>query len=197
MTFAEFIIRKKFVANFIRDHKIGIARDYSLINLIKPYLKKNQQILDIGAGLCRITQMLQKKGYMVTPIDIQDLSIIDDIKPIIYDGEKLPFKNNSCDVALLLTVLHHTPNPEAILREAKRVSRNIVIIEDIYENTAHKYLTYFMDSIMNLEFFGHPHSNKDDKGWKELFNKLNLKLKSKNYRKVWGVFSIATYYLEK
>lgn len=197
MSLAEYLIQRKFVAKFIREYKIGLARDRQLVGLITPYLKGSINILDIGCGLCRITKILQDKGFKVTPIDVQNLSIMEDITPTIYDGKKLPFKNNSFDTALLLTVLHHTPDPEAILNEAKRVSKKIIIIEDIYKNTAHKYLTFALDSLINLEFFGHPHLNKDDDGWKKLFKKLNLKLKSAKYKKIWKVFSTATYFLEK
>jgi len=197
MTLAEFIIQRKFVAKLIREHKIGLARDRQLVKLITPFLKSASNILDIGSGLCRIAKILQDKGYEVTALDIQNLSIVPDIKPIIYDGKKLPFKNNSFDTALLLTVLHHTPDPEAILKEAKRVSKKIIIIEDIYKNTAHKYLTFALDSLLNLEFFGHPHSNKDDNGWKKLFKKLNLNLKGAKYKKIWKVFLTTTYFLEK
>lgn len=196
MTLAEFVIQRKFVAKLIREHKIGLARDRQAVELVTPFLLGKGEILDIGSGLCRIAKILQDKGYQVTSVDIQNLSIVEEIKPIICDGKRLPFKNNSFDTALLLTVLHHTADPEAILKEAKRVSKKIIIIEDIYKNTAQKYFTFVVDSLVNLEFFGHPHTNKSDVGWKMLFKGLNLNLKGSMHKKIWKVLT-AAYFLEK
>lgn len=197
MTLAGFIIQRKFVAKLIRDHKIGLARDRQSVELITPFLLNRNEILDIGSGFCRIARILRDKGYQVTPVDIQNLSIVEKIRPIICDGKKLPFTNNSFDTALLLTVLHHTADPEAILKEANRVSKEIIIIEDIYKNTGQKYFTFVMDSLINLEFFGHPHTNKSDVGWKKLFEGLNFNLKGSRYKTIWKGFLTAAYFLEK
>ena len=145
-------------------------------NEIKEYLSKDDKILDIGSGTCNICQILKNNLYNCTAVDIKNKSILSNITPIIYDGKKLPFKDKSYDVALLLTVLHHTSNPESILKEAKRVAKRIIIIEDVYLNIFHKYLTFFIDSLSNFEFTKHPHSNKKDIEWKNLFNKLGLSL---------------------
>ncbi|GAG39124.1 unnamed protein product, partial [marine sediment metagenome] len=143
--------------------KLSKYRAKDMVKQIEPYLDKHKNILDIGSGCCNICKILNEKQFKVTPIDVKDLSAINDIKPIIYDGKKIPFKKNKFDNALILTVLHHTPYPKKIIKEAKRVSKKIIIIEDIYTNKIHKYVTYFVDSFLNLEFIGHPHSNKTDK----------------------------------
>jgi ubiquinone/menaquinone biosynthesis C-methylase UbiE len=44
------------------------------------------------------------------------MNICPDTKPVLYDGKKMPFKDNVFDAALLITVLHHTPDPESIVR---------------------------------------------------------------------------------
>lgn len=58
-------------------------------------------------------------------------------------------------------------------------------------------MTYFFDSLLNLEFVGHPHSNKSDKQWKKTFENLDLKLVDIKYNYSFLVFKHATYYLEK
>jgi len=73
------------------------------------------------------------------------------------------------------------------LLEAKRVSKKIIIIEEIYTNIFNKYLTYFIDSLLNLEFIGHPHTNKTDKEWKLLFGQLGLKLTDAKYSRTFLV----------
>lgn len=168
----------RFGAEIIKQFNLAAKRDRQMAKLVLPYLSLGDSVLDIGCGLGRVTKIIKNKGYKITPLDVRDLSIVDDVKPILYDGKKLPFTDNSFDVSLIITVLHHTPDPEAVLKEAKRVSKKIVVVEDIYENALQKYFTFINDSVLNFEFFGHPHSNKDDLGWKKTFKILNLELLS-------------------
>ncbi len=167
------------------------------IERISEYLSPKDRILDIGTGPGSVCLLMNGDGYNVTPIDVIDQTLSPEIVPEIYDGKNLPYKNASFDSALILTVLHHTPNPEEILLEAKRVADKIIIIEDIYTNPIQRYLTYFVDSIVNMEFSGHPHSNKSDNEWKDVFIELGLKLKAAKYSRFLLFFRQATYYLEK
>lgn len=167
------------------------------IERISEYLSPKDKILDIGTGPGSVCLLMNRRGYNLTPIDVQNRTLSQEIEPEIYDGKNLPYKNASFDSALILTVLHHTPNPEEILLEAKRVADKIIIIEDIYTNPIQRYLTYFVDSIVNMEFSGHPHSNKSDREWKEVFLELGLKLKAAKYHRFLLFFRQATYYLEK
>jgi len=146
------------------------------INRIESYLNKESKILDIGCGTAAVTLLLKEKGFNVTPIDIEDQSFISYINPIIYDGSRIPIDDNEFDISLVLTVLHHVYNPVKLIKEAKRLSKKIIIIEDIYTNTLQKYLTFIVDSIINFEFIEHPHSNKADKEWKDIFEENELKL---------------------
>lgn len=190
----KFLQKNKFFRNII--YKLGKRRAQKIISGIKPFLNKKSFILDIGTGTCNISEILMKEGYNITPLDIKDLSFVDNIKPILYDGNKIPFDDNKFDIALILMVLHHTPYPEKIIEEAKRVSKKIIIIEDIYTNMFHKYITYFFDSLINLEFINHPHTNKSDKLWGDLFHKLELKIIETRYSNSL-IIHHATYYLKK
>ncbi|PIR66316.1 MAG: SAM-dependent methyltransferase [Parcubacteria group bacterium CG10_big_fil_rev_8_21_14_0_10_36_14] len=191
----QFLQKNKFFRKII--YKAGDIRARDMVKKIQSFLDKKDLILDIGSGTCNVCEILSNKGYKITPLDVQNLSFVNNMKPVIYDGNKIPFNDNRFDKSLILTVLHHTPEPEKILYEAKRVSKKIIIIEDIYVNWLHKYVTYFFDSLLNLEFAGHPHTNKDDKQWKKTFEKLGLKLIDVKYNYSLLVFKHATYYLEK
>jgi len=170
--------------------------DY-VIDLVNPYLSQSDRILDIGAGNCVVAEMLREKGYDVTPVDIENLSLVSQTQPIVYDGEKLPFEDDAFDVSLLTSVLHHTRQPEEIIREAMRVSRRLIILEDVFSNSAQMYITHAIDSINNQEFQGHPHSNKTDKQWKRLFGELGLTLHNTKYRRFLFFVRHALYHLEK
>ena len=180
----------KFNARFI-DY-----RSKTLVKQFEQYLNKNDVILDVGSGDCRVCEILKEKGYNVAPLDVRNLSCCDTVEPILYGGKKMPFKDNKFDVALILNVLHHTPNPVEIIKEAKRVSKRVMIIEDIYKNKIHKYLTNFLDSLYNLQFIEHPHSNKTDKEWQLLFEKLGLEIKDAKHVNLLPVFRNVVYHLE-
>ncbi len=147
------------------------------VKRIAPSILRAATIVDIGSGYGTVTDLLRNGGHNVTPVDVADHAIREDLEPICYDGITLPFEDNSFDQALLLTVLHHTPNPRAIIAEAARVSKEIIVIEDVYRNKIQQYLTYFADSLFNFEFRGHPHSNNTREGWTAMCSALNLELK--------------------
>ncbi len=164
---------------------------------IENYLEPQDKIIDIGSGPGSVTKVLREKGHNVTPIDVEDLSFSPDLAPNIFDGKEIPFENNSFDVALLLTVLHHTKNPPNLISEAKRVAKKVIIIEDVYDNVFQKYLTLFTDSIVNLEFIHHPHNNKTDVEWRDLFAKMSLNIDDIQFRKLLILFKQVVYLLSK
>ncbi len=156
--------------------KLWLKDAYRKIERFEKFLNKEDKILDIGGGLGTVSYLLKKRGYDSEVIDVQDVSIFKDIHPLIYGGTKLPFDDNTYDIALILTVLHHTKSPEIILNEAKRVAKRIIIIEDIYNSLLHKYVLFLIDSFTNFQFFNHPHSNKNHNGWIQLFKNLNIEV---------------------
>lgn len=185
----------KIITNIIL--KIDKKRREDIFGKITPYLNKTDKILDLGCGNCALSKDLLDRGYTVTPVDVKNISLFKSIKPIVYDGKRLPFKDNLFDTALLITVLHHTPNPPQVLKEAARVCKKLVVMEDVYENSFQKYATFIMDSVGNLEIFGHPHSNKSQKEWQKVFKDLNLKIIEIKIHNFWKIFTSATFFLKK
>ena len=172
-------------------------RATEIVRTIRPFLIPNSKLIDIGAGGCTIAQELIREGFQITPIDVRNKSVVSDISPTIYDGKRIPFADSSFDIALLITVLHHTKDPVAILKEASRVAKRIIVMEDLYENQIQKYLTFIMDSWLNKEFFGHPYSNKTETDWEQTFKNLDLKLIGKEKHPFWRFFLSGTFCLEK
>jgi len=83
-----FLQKNKFFRGIIC--KLGRVKANDIISKIKPFLNREDRILDIGAGICNICEILLGEGYNIIPLDIQDLSFVNDIKPILYDGKKFP-----------------------------------------------------------------------------------------------------------
>ena len=160
------------------------------------HLNPSDTYIEIGSGPGSVLSVMRQQNYKVEGLDIADNAFRDDLKPIVYDGEEMPFLHHEFGTALLLTVLHHTRDPEAIISEAARVAKRIVIIEDVYDNRLMEWLTKRFDSLMNLEFIGHPHSNRSDAEWLETFDRLGLRAVHKSIHRVGGIFKQAVYVLE-
>ena len=178
-------------------YRILKARAKDLAGMVSPYLKKDELILDIGPASCTVTEALIDQGLRVFPLDVENFSIVDKVLPTLYDGDRMPFRDNQFDTSLILFVLHHTPDPAKVLAEAKRVSKKIIILEDIVTSPAHKSLTAALDSLINLEFYDQPHTNKSDKEWRAVFENLGLKLLAQEYMSSTIIMRHALYFLEK
>lgn len=189
------LYRYRFSKNLI--YRILKARAKGLAGMVYPYLKKDELILDIGPASCTVTEALIDQGLRVFPLDVENFSIVDTVLPTLYDGDRMPFSDNQFDTSLILFVLHHTPDPAKVLAEAMRVSKKIIILEDIVTSPAHKSLTAAFDSLINLEFFDQPHTNKSDKEWRTIFENLGLRLLTQEYMSSSVIMRHALYFLEK
>lgn len=94
----------------------------------------------------------------------------------VFDGVKLPFPDASFDVVLFVDVLHHTLDAESLLRDARRVARDAVIIKD---HCADGFLAWptlrFMDRIGNARFgVALPHLYLRWEEWQRMFVRLKM-----------------------
>jgi len=156
--------------------KIVRARSRVVVDRIFPYIRTSKKIIDIGSGTGDVAFLLQQKGKDITPVDVADFHGPRLVKTTIYDGKMLPFRDNSFDTALLVTVLHHTPNPEIVFTEAERVAKDIVIIETSYRTSAGKFMTVIADTIANFQFKANWRSYKTDSEWKSFFSKKGYRI---------------------
>lgn len=152
------------------------AKNYS--NFLKDYIGKNKKILDIGLGDGTIAKQISLDcNADITGIDVIDYNKTD-IPLTIYDGKKINFKDSSFDTVLIIVTLHHTEDPEQVIREAKRLAKNnIIIFEDVCNTKIQKLITSLYDFIMNIRHsVTTPFNFKSEKEWLQIFNNLNLKI---------------------
>lgn len=193
--FLDILYKYRFSKDLV--YRILKSRANDLTNMVLPYMNKKDLILDIGPASCTVTEALIQQDLKVFPLDVENYSIVDTVLPTLYDGYRMPFKDNQFDTSLILFVLHHTPDPVQVLKEVKRVSRKILILEDIVTSPVHKSLTAALDSLMNLEFYDQPHTNKSDAEWRSVFSDLGLKLLAQDYKSSAVIMRHALYFLEK
>jgi SAM-dependent methyltransferase len=183
----------------LRKAEVKRKRLLPLLVEVDPSLRSGKQeplkLLEVGAGNGALMKLLGDEGMKLSALDIEDKSLFDDSDVRVYDGEKFPFGDKEFNVCQLITMLHHTTNAEELIREAKRVSDRVIIMEDIYENPLQKYITWFTDSLVNWEFYGHPHTNRTDAEWNELFERNGLVVDNVEYYRFLVLFKQVTYVL--
>lgn len=190
----EFLLKQNWVRKTLFAR--GKNRGNYFADILGKLISKNDKVLDIGAGLGIICSELIERGYNVLPLDVHSISVSDKVVPQIYDGKTMPFKDKEFDASLLLMVLHHIKDYKEVLKEAGRVSKKIIVIEDIYNNRFEKFRTQAIDSLLNLEFFSHARSNHNEAGWESVFKELGFKVVSKSYAKTFMVQRHAVYLIE-
>lgn len=142
------------------------------------FIKKGSKILDLGCGSGTVAKSFQEFFQsQVTGVDIEDRRIVD-LPFQKIDGRTLPFEQNSFDVVLIAYVLHHAQDPEALLSEARRVSRNKILI---YEDLLGGPMLDLVCKFHGFTFDKFVHSKnetcfKTEQRWQEIFKKLDLKL---------------------
>ncbi|KKT74585.1 MAG: Methyltransferase type 11 [Candidatus Yanofskybacteria bacterium GW2011_GWA1_48_10] len=133
---------------------------YVRAKILAPYLakflQKKSTILDIGGGQGILSLVLARLLQAeVVNTDIVDYST-KGVPFVLSKKDKLPFNDKSFDYSLLIDVLHHCPAPEALLKEAKRVTRSqIVILENNISARAvgnKKDLHWLMDAVQSVIF---------------------------------------------
>jgi len=137
----------------------------------------------VGDGDGYVSRRIQEK----TKARIQGLDIlhlkeyrVQGIPLVIYDGNEIPFADDSFDISAGVFVLHHCQNYEFTLQEMIRVSKKkIIIFEDVFNNHLERTFLHFFDTIENRTFSTEipiPYNFQTLHQWKKTFDKLNLKL---------------------
>lgn len=108
-------------------------------------------LLDIGCGNGVMASRLVSLNTHLVAEGVDVVALPHSAIPVsLYDGERLPFADNTFDVALCIDMLHHTEHPERILAEAARVSRHAVIVKDhIADNRWDRAILTILDWIGN------------------------------------------------
>ncbi|MFK7601298.1 class I SAM-dependent methyltransferase [Deinococcus sp. SM5_A1] len=163
---------------------LGWRRARFVLELIRPHLPSGC-VLDLGAGTGHTAALLAQKGWAVTMADVSPhtgalgqrlvahpiaarLGRESGVPRVLYDGSTLPFPDCSFDAVLLALVLHHCPDPVAVLREAARVSQRVLVLEDGDGEAPPNRLDRVTDALINLEF-GHPHGERSHLEWLGIF----------------------------
>jgi ubiquinone/menaquinone biosynthesis C-methylase UbiE len=116
-------------------HYKSVVKPKTFLDILEPHLV-GPRILDFGTGRGYLAKLLISKGYKVGLTDVIDQLPNDcdnlDFR-LMQDELSIPFENDQFDTVIVKTVLHHIEkeNMKAIFTELKRVSKRLVIVEDL------------------------------------------------------------------
>lgn len=122
-----------------------------LAKTLAEQIPQGASVLDIGCGDGTIAALIAKARPDISIQGVEVLPRADcQIPCSALDGNTLPFGDGSFDVAMLVDVLHHTGDVSVLLREAARVSRQLVLLKDHLSESALDHATLrFMDWVGN------------------------------------------------
>jgi SAM-dependent methyltransferase len=148
---------------------------------LEAVLPRDAKVLDVGCGdgLLAATIIERRPDLRVEGIDV--LVRADARIPVTaFDGSVLPFPDRSFDEVMFVDVLHHTEDPNVLLREAARVSRRGIVLKDhLLEGWLAGPVLRFMDEVGNARHgVALPHNYWPRRRWTEAFTALRLRERS-------------------
>ncbi len=174
----ESIIRK-----FIRKHTnngdekrhIPFQRAKMNFKNIKNFIV-GEKILDLGAGDGLLAQEIKNNldGEIIL-VDVVDYNYTK-LPLILYkQGDRVPLDDDGVDTTILYTVLHHANDPEYLLGEAARVTKQRLIIKEAYVDEEYIRITnsffdWFYNRVIGDEDINVPLNFLKVEEWENVLN---------------------------
>lgn len=115
-------------------HGYGVAKLFSLIESTRA-----RSVLDVGTGTGRIPLALLKRHPGITVHGVEPVAELLEVAArngvpsdalSVGSGTELPFADDAFDIVCEFGVLHHVPDPAAVVAEMLRVARVGIVISD-------------------------------------------------------------------
>jgi SAM-dependent methyltransferase len=108
-------------------------------------------VLDLGAGNGLLGQAIaERTGMSVVLADVLDYRLTSLPVTLFPQGGRIPLEDDSVDTTLIYLVLHHADDPQHLLREAARITRQrIIVMEGYVEQPAIYLANCFFDWYFN------------------------------------------------
>jgi SAM-dependent methyltransferase len=142
-------------------------------------IPSHARVLDVSSGDGLLARRIQEQR---PDIELRAIDVL--VRPHThvpieaFDGQTIPFEDESFDLVMFVDVLHHAEDPLPLLREAVRVSRQYVLIKDhLLEGALAGPTLRFMDRVGNLRYgVAVPYRYWKRETWLETFGRLDLEI---------------------
>ncbi len=163
----------------LHARRIEGRRTRILADRLSSAIPQKSTVLDVGCGDGRVAAEILRKRPDIA-IEGVEVLVRDNVAiPVTpFDGSRLPFPDRQFDVVLLVDVLHHTKDPMVLLREAKRVARNCIVMKDhLREGVLGGATLRFMDWVGNFRYgVVLPYNYWERTQWKRAASKLAMSI---------------------
>jgi len=148
------------------------------------------RLLDLGAGEGHVAPALTRQhGGWACSCDVGEFRRAPG-PYVVYDGERLPFRDAAFDTTLILLALHHCDDAERVVDEALRVTRHrLIVTESVFRNRLDRFWLDLLDGRLNARRHGGamnvPLGFRTPDGWRALFESRGLRLVETRWLGAW------------
>lgn len=158
---------------------IAERRTRILAQHLDELLPTGRNVIDVGCGDGLVAHRLLERRTDLTvegfDVALRPQSHIPIQK---FDGVTLPVATDSADYVLLIDVLHHSPQPEALLRECARAAREGLVIKDhLCDGPVDRSILKLMDWVGNAPHgVALPYNYLSRDRWREIIAGCELRI---------------------
>ena len=170
----------KQLLNEVHD-KLVFRRRVKVLSTTMSEFLTSGSVLDVGTGDGLIASLIMngRRDLSIEGVDVLKRPRTH-IPVLAFNGNELPFENDSFDCVMFVDVLHHADKPEKLLAEAVRVSKDSIVIKDhLLEGRFAGATLRLIDWVGNR---GHdvelPYNYLTRSRWHHIFREANLKIEA-------------------
>lgn len=147
-----------------------------LADAIAERLPLGARVLDVGCGSGDLAALILARRDDVSIEGIDVLVRPQTAIPVhAYDGASIPFPDDHFDAAIVVDVLHHTDDPEAVLTEIMRVAPLVVVKDHLRDGVLAGATLRVMDWVGNAAHGVRlPYNYLSSRQWRAIWQRLGL-----------------------